>query len=277
MHSTTMKISSFLFLPLCLIVLTLLIKEKPIDLEEKKIQKTEFQTILDAANLSGSILVYDLNLETYYSNDFKWAERQFIPASTFKIPNSLIALELGIVENEETIMPWDGQERSITSWNQDLTFKQAFHYSCVPCYQDIARQVGAERMASMLQKFDFGRTYVSEENIDLFWLEGITRISQMQQIDFLRRFEASDLGISDRTDMIAKDMMVIQQGPEFEMIGKTGLSLSGVGWFVGYIKKETNVYFFSTNVQMGGNTDFNLRQEVTFKALEQLKIYETKP
>jgi len=144
----------------------------------KKITNLAFAKILDDANVEGSILIYDLRSHAFHSNDFKRSETGFIPASTFKIPNSLIALETDVIANDSTLIKWDGQERGISNWNQDLIFKEAFHYSCVPCYRAIAREVGTEKMKNWLAKFDYGEMVFDTSNIDLFWLVGDSKISQ---------------------------------------------------------------------------------------------------
>ena len=152
------------------------------------IETPELQSILDSADVSGSILVYDLQKDVYYSNDFEWAETGHLPASTFKITNSVIALETGVVESENTIFKWNGEKRWLKVWEQDLNLHDAFHYSCVPCYQDVAKRIGAKRMNEYLKKFNYGNIDVDSSNIDVFWLEGNSTISQFQQIDFLKRF-----------------------------------------------------------------------------------------
>jgi len=63
----------------------------------------EFKALAPDGDINGSILVYDLKQDKYYSNDFNWAKVGRIPASTFKIPHSLIALELGIIEDKTTL------------------------------------------------------------------------------------------------------------------------------------------------------------------------------
>jgi len=112
---------------------------------ELRIVISEFNTIIESADVKGSILIYDFENNKYYSNDFQWAEKGNLPASTFKIPNSIIALETGIVEDDSTLFKWDGEKRYLKNWEQDLTFKQAFHYSCVPCYQEVARKIGTKK------------------------------------------------------------------------------------------------------------------------------------
>ena len=247
--------------------------------ETKFVINNEFQEILDTIKLEGAILVYDLSKDIYYSNDFDWCEKGNLPASTFKIPNSIIALETGVAKNDSTIFKWDGESRYLKIWEQDLTFKEAFHYSCVPCYQEVARKIGVDRMKSNLAKLNFGSMDVNETTLDNFWLQGKSKINQFQQIDFLKRLYNSELLISKRTDSIMKNMMIMSKNNQYVLRGKTGWSVRGEennGWFVGYILVKNKAYFFATNVipKKNFNMDFfnKERKEVTFKALDMLKI-----
>ena len=246
---------------------------------QSKILTPDFQTILDSAGVEGSILIYDLKDDTYYSNDFQWAAKGRLPASTFKITNSIIALETGVVENDSTLFKWNGEERSLKSWEQDLILREAFHYSCVPCYQDVARKIGAQRMSKYVSKLEYGAMDVDSTNIYMFWLEGESRINQFQQIDFLKRFYESELPISERTEMIMKRMMILEENENYTLRGKTGWSIrngNNNGWFVGYMETENNTYFFATNVDPKPQFNMDLfpmiRKEVTLKAFIQMKL-----
>ncbi len=248
-------------------------------ISENRIVKPEIQAIIDSAELVGSVLIYDFQKDIYYSNDYEWANKGNLPASTFKITNSIIALENGIVENDSTVFKWDGRKRRFKKWEQDLIFSDAFHFSCVPCYQDIARRLGEKKMNDYLKKLDYGKMEVDSTNIDFFWLEGNSQISQFQQIDFLKRFDQSKLPISVRTEGIMKRMMLIEDSDNYRLSGKTGWSNSnGIdnGWFVGYIELGAMTYFFATNVEP--KQQFNMdkfpmiRKEITFKVLRKLDI-----
>jgi len=262
-----------------------------------------FQALLDSAKVIGTVLIFDLEEEKYYSNDFVWADRGNLPASTFKIANSLIALETGVVEDEQTLFQWDGEERWLKVWEQDLVFKQAFHYSCVPCYQEVARKIGAVQMNEYLDKFNYGKMQVDTSNIDQFWLEGGSRISPFEQIDFLQRFYLSGLPITERTESIMKTMMVMEEKEgrkrrkkkkeekegrkrrkkkkeEKEgrkLSGKTGWSTTegkANGWFVGYLETPDKTYIFATNLEPGSQFDMahfaEIRKVLTVRALELL-------
>ncbi|MFK7906849.1 MAG: penicillin-binding transpeptidase domain-containing protein, partial [Chitinophagales bacterium] len=194
--------------------------------ENTPIRKTvpAFQQILDSAGMQGSILVYDIAAKTFHSNDFNRCNKGFLPASTFKVPNSIIALETGVVENDSTLFKWDGEKRRLKIWEQDLIFRDAFHFSCVPCYQEIARKIGVERMNQHLEKFNYasGNTPIDSSIIDLFWLDSDFKINQFQQISFLNRFYHSQLPITERTQTIMKRLMVIDENEQYKLSGKTG-------------------------------------------------------
>lgn len=246
---------------------------------EQEIVVPEFQTIIDNANIVGSILIYDFEENKYYSNNFEWAKKGSLPASTFKITNSIIALETEVVENDSTIFKWNGEQRRLRRWEQDLTFKDAFHFSCVPCYQEIARNIGAKSMNKYLTKLDYGNMKVDSANIDLFWLEGESQINQFQQIDFLKRFYYSKLPIAERTEMIMKRMMIVEENEAYKLSGKTGWSIrngNNNGWFVGYLESHNKIYFFATNIKPKEQFDMDMfpmiRKEITYNALRAMKI-----
>lgn len=253
--------------------------ENVVQVTDREVNVPEFQTIIDSANVTGSILVYDLTDDIFYSNDFQWAKKGNLPASTFKITNSIIALETGTVENDSTLFKWNGESRRLENWEQDLLFREAFHFSCVPCYQEIARNIGANRMSEYLNKLEYGNIKVDSATIDMFWLEGESRINQFQQIDFLKRFYNSELPISERTEFIMKRLMVIEANDTYKIRGKTGWSIrngNNNGWFVGYVETQNKSYFFATNVEPKEEFDMDMfpmiRKDVTYKAFEQMKI-----
>jgi len=245
---------------------------------ENKIVKQKFQSILDSASINGSILFYDLQEDEYYSNDFEWAKKGQLPASTFKIPNSIIALESGIIKNDSTLLIWNGEKRRNKNWEQDLTFRDALHFSCVPCYQKIAKEIGVKKMRNYLDLFNYGIIKFDSTTIDNFWLEGDSRINQFQQINFLKAFYQSQLSISERTEKTMKRMMVIEDTNEFKISGKTGWSYTNEidnGWFVGYIESHKKVYFFATNISPKENSNINIfaesRINVTHRAFNEIE------
>jgi beta-lactamase class D len=246
--------------------------------KKNEIKKPAFGTILDSLKVKGAILIYDVKNNTYYSNDFSWAKTGIIPASTFKIPNSIIALETGVIANDSVVFKWDGEKRRFKKWEQDLTFKQAFQVSCVPCYQEIARKIGVKRMKTYLKKLNYSGMVFDTLTLDNFWLQGKSKFSQMQQIDFLERLYFSKLPISKRTENIMKDIMLLEKTESYTLSGKTGWGMRGEldnGWFVGYLETQNTVYFFATNVEMKNATMESfpaIRMNATKEAFRKMKL-----
>jgi beta-lactamase class D len=248
---------------------------------QSAVYSPELQDIIDSANVIGSVLVFDPQNNTYWSNDFERCDSGFLPASTFKIPNSIIALETGVVKNDSTLFKWNGEKRRLPVWEQDLTFADAFRASCVPCYQEIARNIGPARMNEYLKKLNYGNMKVDSSNIDVFWLEGDSRISMNQQLDFITRFYKGELPILTRTRDIVKRMMIIDDNGKYIFSGKTGWSIrngNNNGWFAGYLETKNSVYFIVTNIEPreAFNMDLfpKIRTQISLEAFKRLKIID---
>ena len=247
----------------------------------EKIQNSEIQSILGSLDVVGSVLVYDLQKDIYQSNNFDWATKGHLPASTFKIANSIIGLETGVLDIDSTVFEWDGTDRWSSSWEKDLTVRDAFRLSCVPCYQEVAREIGVDRMNENINKLNYGHITVDERNLDDFWLVGTARISQMEQIDFLKKLFSSRLPIATKTEKIIKDIMIIDKNDIYTLSGKTGLSNENDhynGWFVGYLETEERTLFFASNIepidQQKRNGFSKKRRESTLKTLSLMLPFE---
>jgi beta-lactamase class D len=106
--------------------------------------------------VKGSFILFDKKRNRFTRYDRERCREQFTPASTFKIPNSVIAIEEHIIEDSNSILKWDSVESRNPLWNKDLTLKEAFRVSCVPCYIKIANKVGENSYKKYLEKFDYG-------------------------------------------------------------------------------------------------------------------------
>jgi beta-lactamase class D len=238
-----------------------------------------FQNILDRNNVSGSILIYDAQKNEYFSNDFVHAATGFLPASTFKIINSIIGLETGVLNDESHLFKWDKRPRMLESWEADLSLAEAYKVSCVPCYQEVARAIGTKKMNEYLKKLDYGNMEIADSMIDIFWLEGDFKISQKEQIDFLKRLYNKELPISDKTFNIMQQIMVIDDNQIYKLSGKTGWGIrqgNNIGWFVGFVEKNENVYYVATNItplnQNETDAFAQIRLSISLKALAELGV-----
>ncbi|MCC7297495.1 MAG: class D beta-lactamase [Bacteroidia bacterium] len=238
-----------------------------------------FQRLLDSEKLDGVILIKHAQSKQEWSNDIYDAYKGFLPASTFKIPNTIIGLETGIIASENHVFKWSGNKHINEKWNQDLSLHDAFHYSCVPCYRELARKVGFEKMTQMLDKLKYGTMKVSPENLDLFWLEGASKISCKEQIDFLERLYFDQLGLKKTTTETMKRIMVIEKTADYTYSGKTGMAeteMSISGWFVGFVETPKDTYFFATHIEPKKGCNMEefaaMRRKVTDAALRKLGV-----
>lgn len=224
--------------------------------------------------LNGSIVIYDKNNKRFYEHNPSRNTTAFFPGSTFKILNALVSLETGVIQDDVSVLTWDGITREIPAWNRDTNLRQAFKDSTVWFYQVLARKNGHERMQKFVEQVGYGNRQIGPlDQIDHFWLDGPLQITPKQEIEFLQRLERNDLPFSQRTIELVKDIMVIEKTPDYTLRAKTGWVTSvnpKVGWIVGYLEQQNNVYFFATNIVMPTAKDAGKRLEVTrrdFKAL----------
>jgi beta-lactamase class D len=228
----------------------------------------------EAEGTTGTIALFDTRDGVLACSDVQRCQRAFIPASTFKIPHSMIALETGAVEGPDTIMKWDGKRYWVDAWNRDLEFADAFRVSCVPCYQAIARKLGDVVEREWVTKLDYGN-HDTSGGIDTFWLRGGLRISPLQQIDFLRRFDGNQLPISERTADIVRDIMTLAVTETYVLRAKTGATFPPedpveLGWFVGWLELGERRVFFATLID-GHRADVDrlpVRRRVTERVLK---------
>jgi beta-lactamase class D len=235
----------------------------------------DFGDVFAEADTAGTFAVFDVAGNRIVVTDRERADREFLPASTFKIPNSLIALEIGVVPDADaTIYQWDKVVRDFDAWNRDHTLRSAFKASAVPVYQGIARKIGPERMQEYVDKFDYGNRDISGA-IDTFWLNGKLRISAMQQIAFLRKLHDGTLPIAARNQEIVRDIMYIEQTEFGTLLGKTGAvgvvqghgEKATMGWLVGWLEHAGKPpYIFAMNIDVRAPPHLALRLPLT-KAL----------
>jgi beta-lactamase class D len=236
---------------------------------------------LQEAKSEGCFILYDLKRDRYIRYNSQHCQKRFIPASTFKIFNSLVALETKAIADENTVIAWDGvSNQSFPTWNQDQTMRTAFTRSVVWFYQDLARRIGKERMTKYIQAASYGNQDI-EDKIDTFWLNGKLRISPEEQIKFLVRLYKEDLPFSPAVMQTVKDVMVIERQDNYTLRGKTGWgqdvdSMKNIGWYVGYLERDNNVYFYALNM-INQETNFPMiptRKKILFDTFRDLQLID---
>lgn len=234
----------------------------------------ELREIYDSYDVEGAFVLYDLNLGNYLIYNDSMADTEFLPASTFKICNSLIALETGVAPDQFFTLAWDGTDRGVAAWNRSQDMRTAFRNSTVWYYQRIARDIGRRRMKHWVRRMDYGNADISG-GIDRFWLSGGLRISPRDQVDFLRRLYEGRLPVSQRSMDVVKEMMIVSDSSGCVIRAKTGWAVkNGAGWYVGWVETGGNVWFFANCIRSADpGPDFPAaRTEITLRILDHLGI-----
>ena len=201
----------------------------------------------------GTFVGYLVDDYTVIASDKDRSGEAKLPASTFKIPNSLIALETGVVEDpDKDVFKWDGVKRSIEAWNMDHTMRTAIAVSAVPVYQEIARRIGQERMQKYVDLFEYGNRNIGG-GIDQFWLTGDLRIDPLQQVDFVDRLRRGVLPISKRSQDLVRDILPVTKVGDSIIRAKSGLlgaerGQPSLGWMVGWAEKGSAQTVFALNM-----------------------------
>ncbi|MDM8160734.1 class D beta-lactamase [Labilibaculum sp. K2S] len=235
---------------------------------------SDLERIFESEKINGCFTIYDLKNDARLSFNEERLDSTFLPASTFKILNSMIALETGVIKDEKEIIKWDSINRSYDEWNKDQNLESGLKYSTVWAYQELARRIGEKRMKYWVEASNYGNKNING-GIDVFWLKGDIRISPNQQIDFLQKLYFNQLPFSQKNQEIVKKIMIIEQTPDYTIRAKTGWAArinNQIGWYVGYLEKGENVYFFAINIDIKNSDDAPKRKIIVSKILDHLQL-----
>lgn len=250
---------------------------------QKITQNSEFDNYIKEKGIEGSFSFYDLKNDQYILSSTEQFKQWFTPASTFKICNSLIGLETGVIPDEHFVLKWDGKFRDNLNWDKDNDLASAFKYSTVWYYQELARRAGKEKMQYWLTKAHYGNEQIGDE-VDMFWLNGRLKTTPEKQILFLKDLYFEKLPFSKRSMDIVKKIMIANQTDAYTLRAKTGwgftedtssTAFNNIGWYVGYVEKGDNVYFFATCLQADEAHTANfksIRIDITLHFLKKLGI-----
>jgi beta-lactamase class D len=164
-----------------------------LNLSGQKLETVDLNSLF--GKFEGGFSIYDINANSYIVYNPSHCDKRFSPCSSFKIPNSLIGLETGVIPDTSFVIPYDNilhpsdsfmmTNAPFNYWYQDLSLKRAFKYSCVWYYQELARRVGKEQMLLKVNALHYGNGDISS-GIDTYWLCGSIQISINEQIEFLK-------------------------------------------------------------------------------------------
>jgi beta-lactamase class D len=221
-------------------------------------------------NGTGEFTIYNLS---------RYRDSSFLPASTFKIVNSLIGLQTGVITGDSMIIKWDGVKRR-DAWDKDLTMYEAFRVSAVPYYQEVARRIGYDAMQKGLDTLSYGTKNITTK-IDTFWLDNSLRISPDEQLGLVKRLYFRQLPFFTTYQDIVKKAMLFENNANYKLSYKTGWGQyegKQLGWMVGWVEENEHPYFFVLNIESEDpNFDMvNVRLKMLKDILKHLGFFSGK-
>lgn len=236
----------------------------------------KWKLIFEKYNINGTFVLYNTSSgESQFFNEER-SDITFSPASTFKILNSLIALETKAITSINDTISWDGVDKGWGKWNNDQTMKTAMPLSCVWFYQELARRIGKEYMHKWIDTVGYGNTKMGGP-IDNFWLEGDLGISANEQVKFIERLINNDLPFNLQIQEVVKGLMITDSTDNYVLHSKTGWAMriaNQIGWFVGYVKSKEGTWIFAMNQDIIKKSDAKYRKQITYEILKEEGIIE---
>lgn len=229
-------------------------------------------------NGTGQFTIYNLS---------RYRDSCYLPASTFKIVNSLIGLQTGKISSDSMVIKWDGIKRRVDAWNKDLTMYEAFRVSAVPYYQEVARRIGKDTMQFWLDSLKYGAKSDTEKvvihsKIDTFWLDNSLKILPDQELGLVKRLYFDQLPFFKTYQEMVKRAMLFENNANYQLAYKTGWGFTetnhALGWIVGWIQENRHPYFFVLNIE-SPDPDFdmgNTRMKMLKDILKKLGFFEGK-
>ena len=247
MHAGKMRIKYFAFTVLAIISIGL----SSCSMNNVE-QDDSFKKYFDENKVNGSFALFDNGRGKFVIYNLKRDTTRMLPVSTFKIVNALVALQTGVVTTDSTIIKWDGVQRNIGNWNQDLSLAQAFRYSSVPHFQEIARRIGRDTMQKWIDSLKYGNMKIGPA-IDSFWLDNSLRISPDEELGLVKKLYFDQLPFRKGVQKAVRDMMLQEDNSNYAISYKTGWGFNdenhAVGWVVGWIEENRHPYFFVLNIE----------------------------
>lgn len=249
-------------------------KQTVYEMKEENVVYEDLSQYFDG--FDGSFVLFDKNKGQYQIYNKENSETRYSPNSTYKIYSGLMALEANVIQENQTQMQWDGVHQPIEQWNQDQDLSTAMKYSVNWYFTQLDQWTGFQTIQEKLKEMEYGNCDFSGGE-GAFWLQSSLKISPLEQVKLLQKLHDNQLHFQEKNMEIIKSTLRLEQKENAAIFGKTGTGMLDYedvnGWFVGYVEKEGNTYFFATNIQGKTEATGSKASEITFSILEDKRIY----
>jgi bla regulator protein BlaR1 len=224
----------------------------------------------------GSFVLYDLKSNEYSIYNKNKSVLRVSPDSTYKIFSGLFGLESGTIQIRDTNINWNGINYPYATWNKNQDLYSAMQNSVTWYFQKIDEQLGMKNLQTYYKHINYGNCNFSG-GISDFGIESSLKISPVEQVQLLKNFYTNKYKFKESNIEAIKNALKISEKGGTVLSGKTGTgTVNGKnvnGWFVGYVEKNDNVYFFATNIQNKDYANGSTAAKITLSILKDKNIY----
>jgi len=189
------------------------------------------------------------------------ANKQYSPFSTFKVANSLIALDTQVIKDAKQPLIFDKEKYPVQKWwpsvwkLPEYNLSSAFKFSMVAIYRQLATDIGQQKMQSYIANFTYGNQDISS-GLDKFWLGGSMKISAVEQVTFLQKMNQHQLAVKPQSIRVLKEVMLVESTENYKLYAKTGAGRANgadkkdksmLGWYIGFVENDQGVHYFAFN------------------------------
>lgn len=235
--------------------------------------RDDLRQVFSDAGVTGTFALLDVREHRLTVVDRKRAETRAVPASTFKIPHSLIALETGAVRDVDEVVPYGGKPQPFPQWERDMSLREALPASNAAIYQELARRIGPEQEKAWLARLDYGNQRIGSA-VDRFWLDGPLKISPVEQTWFLQRFATGALPVATAHLEAVTDLLTVPTEGSAALYGKTGLIFQSdpqLGWWAGWAQHpDGRLHTFALTIDIDQDTEAAQRVPLGKELLRRL-------
>ena len=231
----------------------------------------ELGKYFDSASVKGSFALFNNgtgDFAIYNLNRYK--DSAYSPAGTYNIVHSLIALETGVVSDENMTIQLDSA----------VSMEAAFKQSVDPYFQEVAKRIGKDTLQFWLDSLAYGNHQIGKF-VDSFWLNNTLKLTADEQLGLVKKLFFNQLPFQKRTHEIVKKMMLQESNANYQLSYKDGLTLLENGkqlaWVAGWIEENKHPYFFVLNLEGPSNSQMTgISKDLLRKILANQGFFEGK-
>lgn len=224
----------------------------------------------------GSFVLYDQNADYWNIYNKDASSKRVSPDSTYKIYSALFGLESGSITPKDSTISWNQTEYPFASWNQDHNLNSAMSNSVNWYFQAVDQKTGLPALQNYIQEIAYGNQDLSG-GISRYWMESSLKISPIEQVEQLSAMYRNDMQFKEENIEAVKNALHISTSYGTTLYGKTGTGdVDGKnvnGWFIGFLEKDGNTYFFATNIQGEDFANGSMASKITLEILKSRNLY----